>query len=356
MKKRKFGQFERRAVDEVTLESADAAVSILSFGCILRDWRVDGPDGTLPMVLGFPEMDAYDRFSRSHGAIVGRIANRTRDARFDLEGRTYELTPNHGPNNRHHIHGGATGLGRRIWDMETEAGGNAVHLSYASPDGEEGYPGAVRFDVAYRLEGPRLICEMRGVPDRPTPINLAHHAYFNLGGGGTVKDHALWVDAEAYTPLDADLIPLGTIEPVEGTTLDFREAREIGDTPHRQQFRFARGPRSFGASGLGRIGAFGDEADGPDRPAGAAGLRRGGDDDRRARSWRRDLRAFRGPLLRGAAFPGLHAQPGLAEHRLDAGTPLFPALRRRDRPELTRDRSASGARPGGRATTGRIMC
>lgn len=250
MKKRRFGRFDGRQVDEVTLESADAAVSILSFGCVLRDWRVDGPDGTLPMVLGFPDMDAYDRFSRSHGAVVGRIANRTRDARFELDGRTYELTPNHGPNNRHHIHGGAVGLGRRIWEMETEASANAVHLSYASPDGEEGYPGAVRFDVTYRLEGPRLICEMRGVPDRPTPINLAQHAYFNLGGGGTVKDHVLRVDAESYTPVDGELIPLGTIEPVEDTPLDFRSPREIADTDIDNNFvlregRDASAPAAF---------------------------------------------------------------------------------------------------------------
>lgn len=230
MKKRLFGRFDGREVSEITLESADAAVSILNFGCVLRDWRVDGPDGSLPMVLGFADMEAYARHSRSHGAIVGRIANRTRDARFELGGQVHALTPNHGPGLRHHIHGGATGLGRRIWDMEADSTGEAAHLRYVSPDGEEGYPGRVEFEVTYRLDGPTLTCEMRGLPDRPTPINLAHHAYFNLGGGGVVKDHVLRVDAGEYTPLDAENIPLGTIEPVEGTPLDFREPREIGET------------------------------------------------------------------------------------------------------------------------------
>jgi aldose 1-epimerase len=241
MKKRRFGELDGQSVDEVTLESADAAVSILNFGCVLRDWRVDGPAGALPMVLGFPDFEAYRLHSRSHGAVVGRLANRTRDARFMLGGREHLLTPNHGPGSRHHIHGGATGLGRRLWEMETDAAASAVRLGYLSPDGEEGYPGTVRFEVVYRLDGPRLVCEMRGAPDRPTPINLAHHAYFNLGGSGTVQDHVLWVDADAYTPLDADQIPTGEIAPVEGTPLDFREAHTIGDTPIDNNFVLREG-------------------------------------------------------------------------------------------------------------------
>lgn len=227
MKRRRFGQVDGREVSEITLESSEAAVSILNFGCVLRDWRVDGPKGSLPMTLGFPTIEDYLEHSRSHGAIVGRVANRIKGARFELEGKTYELTRNHGPGLRHHIHGS---LGRRIWDMEGDSGTGVVHLSCRSPDGEDGYPGAIDFDVTYRLDGPRLVCEMRGRPDRPTPINLAHHAYFNLGGGGTVRDHVLWLDAAEYTPLDAENIPLGTIAPVEGTHLDFRTPREIEES------------------------------------------------------------------------------------------------------------------------------
>lgn len=235
MKKRVFGRSAAGTVDEIVLESADAAVSILNYGCIVRDWRVDGPLGSLPMVLGFPSLEAYERFSRSHGAIVGRIANRTANARFEFEGRTVHLTPNHGPKGQHHIHGGAIGLGKRIWAMEADTAAEAVHLRYRSPDGEEGYPGAVDFAVTYRLEGPTLICEMTGEPDRPTPINLAHHNYFNLGGGGTVRDHVLWIDAAQYTPLDAENIPLGTIAPVAGTHLDFQAPRSIEESdPERK--------------------------------------------------------------------------------------------------------------------------
>jgi aldose 1-epimerase len=227
MKKRLFGRDEAgRPVEEVTLESAEAAVSILSFGCVTRDWRVDGAEGTLPMVLGFPRLEDYLHHSRSHGAVVGRVANRTGDASFALDGGHYALTANDGVN---HLHGGATGLGRRIWEMETDTAANTLYLFYRSPDGEEGYPGNVDFAITFRLEGPRLICEMAGTPDRPTPISLANHNYYNLGGSGTVKDHLLWADARDYTPSDAALIPTGEIRSLEGTGLDFSTEREIGD-------------------------------------------------------------------------------------------------------------------------------
>lgn len=245
MERRTFGELDGRAVEAVTLESAEAAVTVLSFGCVIQDWRVGG----LPMVLGFDDFASYLTASRSHGAIVGRVANRTAGAAFELDGRRYALTANHGPQTQHHIHGGAIGLGRRNWRV-AEAGGEAVRFHYASPDGEEGYPGAVDFAVSYRLEGPRLTCEMRGVPDRRTPVNLAHHAYFNLGGGGTVQDHLLWVDAGEWTPLDAESIPLGTIAPVAGTPLDFREERAIGDTAIDNNFvlRPGRDPAAPAAS------------------------------------------------------------------------------------------------------------
>jgi aldose 1-epimerase len=229
MRKRLFGRDEAgHPVEEVVLESADAAVSILSLGCIVRDWRIDGPEGSLPMVLGFRGLEDYLRHSRSHGAIVGRVANRTAGSRFTLDGRDYALTANEG---RHHLHGGVPGLGQRIWAMEPDAAGGAVELSYLSPDGEEGYPGAVRFTVVFRLDGPRLVCEMSGRPDRPTPISLANHSYYNLGGAGagTVQDHLLRIAAPDYTPVDAELIPTGEIRTVEETRYDFREPREIGD-------------------------------------------------------------------------------------------------------------------------------
>lgn len=240
MKKRLFGRMDDgRAVDEVVLESSEAAISVLNLGCILRDWRVDGPTGSLPMLLGFPTLEGYLHRAKSHGAIVGRVANRTAGASFELDGRRYELEPNDGPN---HLHGGPEGLGSRIWEMEVETASNTVYLGYRSPDGEQGYPGEVQFRVSLKLDGPRLVCEMSGLPDRPTPVSLANHNYYNLGGGGTVKDHVLWIDADRYTPVDAELIPTGEIRPVEGTEFDFTEEREIGDRriDHNLVFRAER--------------------------------------------------------------------------------------------------------------------
>lgn len=227
MRKRQFGRDAAgRAVEEVTLESADAAVSILSLGCIVRDWRIDGAGGSLPVVLGFRSVDDYLHHARSHGALVGRVANRIAGSRFDLDGKTWDLVPNEG---RNHLHGGPGGLGHRIWEMEGDSAAGTVQLAYTSAEGEEGYPGMVDFAVTFRLDGATLVCEMKGVPDRPTPISLANHSYYNLGGGGTVQDHVLWLAAPDYTPVDAELIPTGEIASVEGTALDFREPREIGD-------------------------------------------------------------------------------------------------------------------------------
>lgn len=227
MKKRLFGRDAAgRAIEEVTLESADAAVSILSLGCIVRDWRIDGAGASLPMVLGFRTVEDYLHHARSHGALVGRVANRIAGARFELDGRGWDLVANEG---RNQLHGGPGGLGSRIWEMEGDSASGTVQLSYTSAEGEEGYPGTVDFAVTFRLDGPTLVCEMRGVPDRPTPINLANHSYYNLGGGGTVQDHLLWLAASDYTPVDAELIPTGEIRSVEGTALDFRAPREIGD-------------------------------------------------------------------------------------------------------------------------------
>jgi aldose 1-epimerase len=227
MRKRVFGRTGGVTVEEVTLQSAEAAVSVLSFGCVVRDWRIDVAGRALPVVLGFRSLDDYLGHSRSHGIVAGRVANRTAGASFELDGRTHTLTANHG---RHHLHGGAVGLGRRVWTMEPDGAAEAVRLSYTSPDGEEGYPGTVEFAVTYRLEGARLICEMAGTPDRRTPINLAQHNYYNLAGGADVRDHVLRIAAKRYTVTDDELIPTGEIAPVAGTRMDFTEPVSFEDS------------------------------------------------------------------------------------------------------------------------------
>ena len=146
-------------------------------------------------------------------------------ARFVLDGKTYELPANEGPNQ---LHGGPEGLGRQVWDMEIDSAANAVHFAHVSPDGAMGYPGTVRFEATYTLRGNRLVLELSGTPDRPTPISLVQHQYFNLGATDTVLDHIVHLpDAVARTVCGPDLIPTGVIAPVANTIDDFLAPRTL---------------------------------------------------------------------------------------------------------------------------------
>lgn len=227
------GDYKGQEVREAVLESPAARVAILNYGCVIRDWRVQAGGRAVPCVLGFDGFAPYPEHSKSFGIIAGRVANRTAKGRFTLDGVTYQLPINNGPN---HLHGGPEGLGTRIWEMEAD-GAQAVVLRYLSPDGEMGYPGAVAFEIRFALEGAVLGCEMAGRPDRPTPVNLAQHNYYNLNGAGDILGHRLEIAASRYTPVDETLIPTGEIVPVAGTQLDFRTAARVG----------ARDPQRIGA-------------------------------------------------------------------------------------------------------------
>lgn len=231
---RTIATHEGEEIREGVLESAEARISVMSFGAVIRDWRVSAGGREIPVVLGFESFDPYPEHSKSFGIIAGRVANRTAFGRFTLDGEPYQLDLNHGG---HHLHGGSKGLGVRNWAMEPD--GDGLILSYASPDGEMGYPGHVAFRARFALDGARLVLEMEGDPDRPTPINLAQHNYYNLDGEGEVFDHHLWIAGGRYTPTDDALIPTGEIASVAGTVFDFREEARIG----------ARDPGRAGADG-----------------------------------------------------------------------------------------------------------
>ena len=149
--------------------------------------------------------------------------------RFSLDDKHYQLVCN---NDDNHLHGGDKGLGKRVWDMHPDSSTNSVKLEYHSADGEQGYPGNVDFSVTFSLDEHGLHCRMEGVPDRVTPINLAQHSYYNLDGVGHSADilqHKLQILAETYLPVDDALIPLGSIEKVQGTIFDFSSMRTIAD-------------------------------------------------------------------------------------------------------------------------------
>jgi len=220
-----LGEVDSRPVCTAVLEDGDVRITLLSLGCITADWRVGGR----PVVLGYADPARYLTDGNSFGIIAGRVANRIAYGRFQLNDRTIQLDCNQPP---HHLHGGVRGLGKRNWSMEV-AGDRAVRFTYTSPDGEEGYPGAVDFAVTVTLDRHRLTYTMEAKPDRETPVNLAQHSYYNLAGG-PVWEHELQLAAPAHTPTDDTLIPTGEIVPVAGTRYDFTLSRPLGtaDTGH----------------------------------------------------------------------------------------------------------------------------
>ncbi len=228
---RNFGTFGDERVDQFTLTSeTGVAVDIISFGVAVRDWRVPIAGGVRSVVLGFDGFAPYEQHSPHLGALAGRVANRIAGAAFDIDGVRYRLPANEGQSC---LHGGPEGLGRRVWQAEPDAAGNAVAFTHHSPDGAMGFPGNVAFRAVYSLRGNRLRLELSASTDRTTPISLVQHHYFNLGEGPDVLGHRLQVEAGAFTELDAELLPTGVIRPVAGTPYDFTAPRTLRDAAGR---------------------------------------------------------------------------------------------------------------------------
>jgi len=223
---RKIAVHEGRDVFEATLASeAGVRISVINYGAIVRDWQVPVGSDMRSVVLGFDRFEDYLEHSPYFGAIVGRVGNRISDARFALDGKEYQLQANEGT---HHLHGGERGLSNQVWEMEALSD-DAVRLTLTSPDGEMGYPGKLDVSVTYRLRGKALEIAIDATTDARTPVNIFQHNYFNLLGEGDVRNHTLWLAANAYTVRSADLIPTGRIEPVAGSHFDFRKPRPLCD-------------------------------------------------------------------------------------------------------------------------------
>ncbi|MDR1456331.1 MAG: galactose mutarotase [Tannerella sp.] len=181
------------------------------------------------VVTGHASIDDYLSSEEPYfGAVCGRYANRIANARFTLDGRTYGLAANNGPNS---LHGGIAGFNAVVWDVK-RADDRSIELRYVSVDGEEGFPGTLTTIVTYELtDDGEVVIRYRAVTDRPTVLNLTNHSYFNLSGAGDpyIGDHQLTVNADYYLPTDGTSIPLGPPEKVEGTPMDFRTAHEVGE-------------------------------------------------------------------------------------------------------------------------------
>lgn len=219
---------------------------IMTYGAIVVSLEVPDSKGKLgDIVLGFDSLEEYLKGHPYFGCIVGRYGNRIGNAKFTLNGVNYQLAAN---NNGNHLHGGMKGFDKQAWAGEPVKQDNAVgvKLSYLSKDGEEGYPGNLSCTVIYTLtNNDELKVEYAATTDKPTPVNLTHHGYFNLAGAGEgdILGHELTLNANRFTPVDKGLIPTGELRPVKGTPLDFTKPTAIGARINQddQQLEFGLG-------------------------------------------------------------------------------------------------------------------
>lgn len=210
---------------------AGMIAKITNFGATVVDLCVPNKNGELiDVALGYNSLDGYKKHSFYIGAICGRYANRIANGEFTLDGHTYRLARNNGPNA---LHGGIQGLDKRVWDAEIitdeEEGDEALQLTIKSPEGHEGYPGNLIVKVTYRLSSDNALdIRYEAETDKATVINLTNHAYFNLNGGKTdVLSHVLTINADTYTIPDETSIPTGET-PELTPELDFRSPKTIG--------------------------------------------------------------------------------------------------------------------------------
>jgi aldose 1-epimerase len=225
---RNFGTFEDKRVDQFTLTSdTGVEVDILSWGVVVRDWRVPLKGGKRSVVLGFESFEPYPTHSPYFGAVVGRVANRIGKGRFSLDGENYSIPPNEGENA---LHGGAQSFAKMVWDATIDDAANSVVFTLDSPHGAMGFPGDVTVAATYTLRGNRLRLDFSGTTDRPTPLSLVQHQYFNLGTGADVLDHRYWLKSHAYTEVDDGLIPTGNIlEAAPGSKWDWSQPKTLRD-------------------------------------------------------------------------------------------------------------------------------
>ena len=215
------------AVPIFTLTSGKIEVRVMGYGAKLVSVRTPDRAGKVAdVVLGFDKLDDYLNRKEPHlGSIVGRFGNRIALGRFSIDGKTYQIPINNGPNA---LHGGPVGFDKHVWQAQEVA--NGVEFTLVSPDGDMGFPGTLTAKARYTLTDSTLRIDYSASADAPTVVNLTNHAYFNLHGDdqGNVLDQVMEIHADRFTPVDAGLIPTGVLEPLEGTPLDFRKPAVIG--------------------------------------------------------------------------------------------------------------------------------
>jgi aldose 1-epimerase len=248
-----FGQADGTSVYRYTLANGDMRVRILSYGGIVQSLSVPDRFGhSADVVLGFPTLADYVANNSPasgsgvyFGALVGRYANRIAKGTFTLNGQTYHIPIN---NNGNTLHGGTDGFDKKVWNATEIPGSDTagLRLSLVSPDGDQGFPGALTATVTYTLNNAnQLRIHYQASTTKPTVVNLTNHTYWNLAGesSGTVYGQRLRINANSYTPTDSTQIPTGQIAPVRGTPFDFRQPTAIGAriNDDNQQLLYANG-------------------------------------------------------------------------------------------------------------------
>src|SRR5204863_1406240 len=221
-------------VSVYTLKNAHGmTLRVMDYGGIILSLLVPDRSGRFEdVVLGYDSLAGYLRSSPYFGALIGRYGNRIAHGRFTLDGKTYTLAQNNGPN---HLHGGVRGFDKVVWAVTPFEHPDSVGLvlRYTSPDGEEGYPGTLHTTVTYTLTSrDELIFDYHATTDRATPVNLTQHSYFNLarhGRGGEILGHVGTLNADHSTPVDPTLIPTRAARSVAGIPFDFGSPPSIGD-------------------------------------------------------------------------------------------------------------------------------
>lgn len=229
--KEKFGQLPTgEDVWLFTLKNEHGMFAcVTNYGAILTQLHVPDASGKVEnVVMGFDNLEQYLQKHPHFGGTIGRFANRIAGAAFELDGKSYSLAANNGPNS---LHGGILGFDKKVWHVE-ETTDHSVRMSYVSADMEEGFPGNLKVYLTYELTSNNaLITKYVARTDKATPINFTNHSYFNLKGpaSGDILGHELMIAADYYTPLNDVSIPTGELLPVKDTPFDFTQSHPIGD-------------------------------------------------------------------------------------------------------------------------------
>lgn len=248
---RSFGEIDGLKIEEIRLSNNfGATASILTWGATVRDLVVPvAGGGNRRVVLGYQGFDGYQENPCYLGVTAGRFANRIGGGRFLLDGRECRLPLNE--NGRIHLHGGTRGFSRKAWRL-VDRSADSVMLDMVSEDGDQGYPGKAVVRCRYTLGEPATLrVEMTATVDSPTPLSLAHHSYFTLGGD--VRDHTLQLHCPFFTPVDTDKIPTGEILSVAGTPYDFTVPSRIGESGALFDTNFVVSRRDRGLAPAARV-------------------------------------------------------------------------------------------------------